>query len=260
MRLLYKDQLRKIKLNKFNFISLSLLVIIISLSFTAVKSSVNRLEENYDSYLEEQQLEDFYFSMGKIDITYLGGTAKKKICNELNLQFQCAIALANSNNHIAINNLNVLINERMEERPELYESLVDSYVSEFEDEYEFTVEKKKMANIEDGEYIYKFMTITETIDVPYLIEGTLPLNNNEIAIFPEFAIHNDLSIGDTYTIEDKDYLITGFFYSPEFVLPIFSMSTIVFDEKIQTLVLCNDYTIENLDQFVYVKYLVIGDL
>ena len=133
MRLLYKDQFRKIKLNKFNFISLSLLVIIISLSFTAVKSSVRRLEENYDSYLEEQQLEDFYFSMGKVDVNYLGGTATYKLCKELDLDLACALALANPNDHIGINNLNVLLNEKIEERPDLYESLVDSYVSEFED-------------------------------------------------------------------------------------------------------------------------------
>ena len=260
MRLLYKDQLRKIKLNKFNFISLSLLVIIISLSFTAVKSSVKRLEENYDSYLEEQQLEDFYFSMGKVDVNYLGGTATVKLCRELDLELECALALADPNNHIGINNLNVLLNEKIEERPELYEEIVDSYVSEFEDRFDYIVEKKSLVNILEDEYIYKFLTITETIDIPYIVEGELPVNDFEIAIFPEFAEANNINIGDTYTIEEKDYLITAFFYSPEFILPIFSMSTITFDETIQTLVLCNDFTINNLEQFVYTKYLVLGDL
>ncbi len=260
MRLLYKDQLRKIKSNKFNFISLSLLVIIISLSFTAVKSSVKRLDENYDSYLETQQLEDFYFSMGKVDVNHLGGTATIKLCRELNLELECALALASPDNHIAINNLNVLLNERIEERPDLYESIVDSYVSEFKDEYGYVVEKKKLVNILEGEYIYKFMSLTETIDLPYLVEGELPVNDNEIAIFPEFANANNISIGDTYTIEGKDYLITGFFYSPDFILPIFSMNTISFDENIQTLILCNENTIDNLDQFAYTKYLVLGDL
>jgi len=260
MKLLYKDQFRKIKLNKFNFISLSLLVIIISLSFTAVKSSVYRLEENYDSYLEEQQLEDFYFSMGKVDINYLGWTAAIKLCRELDLQLECGLALANPDNHVGINNLNVLINEKIEERPELYESLVDSYVSEFEEEYDFIIEKKKVVNILDGEYIYKFLAITETIDIPYLVDGELPINDYEIAVFPEFAEANNINIGDTYAIEGQDYLVTGFFYSPEFALPIFSMSTIAYDENIQTLVLCNDYTIENLNQFIYIRYLVLGDL
>ncbi len=260
MRLLYKDQLRKIKQNKFNFISLSLLVIIISLSFTAVKSSVKRLDENYDSYLEEQQLEDFYFSMGKVDINYLGGTATIKLCRELDLELECALALADPDNHIGINNLNVLLNEKIEERPDLYESLVDSYVSDFEDQFDYTVEKKGMVNILEDEYIYKFMTITSVINIPYIVEGELPINDYEIAIFPEFAEANNINIGDTYTIEEKDYLVTAFFYSPEFILPIFSMSTITFDETIQTLVLCNDFTINNLDQFVYTKYLVHGDL
>ncbi len=260
MKLLYQDQLRKIKLNLFNFISLSLLVIIISLSYTAVKSSVNRLEENYDTYLKEQQLEDFYFSMGKIDVNYLSGTATVKLCRELDLQLQCALALANPDDAVGINNLNVLLNEKIEERPDLYEALVDSYISDFEEDYDFTIEKKKIVNITEGKYIYKFMTITETIDIPYIIEGNLPLNDNEIAIFPEFAKANNLKIGDYYPIEGNPYLITAFFYSPEFALPIFSMNTLTFDEEVQTLVLCNDYTIEHLNQYVYVKYLVLGDL
>ncbi len=260
MKLLYKDQLRKIKLNLFNFISLSLLVIIISLSYTAVKSSVNRLEENYDNYLKQQHLEDFYFSMGKIDINYLGGTATVKICRELDLQLECALSLANPDDHVAMNNLNVLLNERIAEHPDVYENLVDSYVSAFEEDYNFTVEKKKIVNLTEGKYIYKFMTISSEIDIPYIVDGTLPVNDNEIAIFPEFAKANKIAIGDYYTINNQSYLVTAFFYSPEFALPIFSMNTITFDENVQTLVLCNDNTIENLNEYVYVKYLVLGDL
>ena len=219
MKLLYKDQLRKIKLNKFNFISLSLLVIIISMTFTAVKSSVRRLEENYDDYLISQNLEDFYFSMGKVDVNYLGGTATIKLCEELNLELECALALANPDDHIGINNLNVLLNEKIEERPELYEEIVDGAINQFEDKYDFIVEKKHLVNVIDDEYIYKFLSITELIDTPYIVDGELPLNDFEIAIFPEFAEANNISIGDTYQIEDIDYLVKGFFYSPEFIIP-----------------------------------------
>ena len=38
------------------------------------------------------------------------------------------------------------------------------------------------------------------------------------------------------------------------------MNTISFDETLQTLILCNEPTIKALDQYIFTKYLVIGDL
>lgn len=260
MKLLYKDQFKKIKNNLFYFISLSLLLFIVSLSFTSVKTSVNRLEENYDTYLEEQNIEDFYFFMGKIDVNYLGATAIIELCLELGIGVECGFALQEPIDPIKINNLNVLLNEKIKEKPELYEGIIDGYVTEFTDRYDYTVEKERLANVNVGEYYYKFLTVTNTINIPYIIEGELPLNDNEIAIFPEFAEANDISINDTYIIDGKTYLVTGFFYSPDFLLPLFSMSTISFDETVQTLVLCNENTIFDLNDNVFTKFIVKGDL
>jgi len=260
MRLLYKDQLKKIKGNLFNFISLSLLVIIISLTFTAVKSSIKRLDENYDSYLSEQNIEDFYFSMGLVDVNYLGGTAIVQLCEELDIIPECTYALSYPEDSVATNNLNFLINERIDERPDLYEDIIDGYVAHFINKYDYEVEKKLVVNIFHEEFIYKFISITENISIPYIVEGEMPLENFQIALFPEFAKANNILIGDSITIEENDFLVTGFFYSPEFTFPIFNMNTINFDETLQSLVLCNEDTINSLDQHIFTKYLVDGDL
>ena len=125
MKLLYKDQLRKIKFNLFNFISLSLLVMIISLTFTATKSSISRLEENYEPYLEEQLVEDFQFGMSQIDISYLGGTALWYLCGELDLEYECAYNIS-VGTPAAYNNLSHAINQEIEVHPDLYEELIVS--------------------------------------------------------------------------------------------------------------------------------------
>ncbi len=260
MKLLYKDQLRKIKTNLFNFISLCLLVLIISMTFTAVKSSVRRLEANYDNYLAEQQIEDFYFNMGEVDVNYLGGTAIVELCTELDILYDCGVAFAHPDDPVYINNLNIIINERIEERPDVYEALIDGYVNEFIERYDYTVEKNYVTNYNEGDYIYKFISINETINIPYMVEGELPEEDFEISIFPEFAELNNIEIGDTYIINNKEYTVTGFHYQPEFLFPIFTMSTISFDPQYQTLILTNKNTIDDLDQFIFVKYIVKGDL
>lgn len=260
MNLLYKDQLRKIKMNLFNFISLCLLVIIITLTFTAVKSSVRRLDANYDEYLQEQQIEDFYFNMGEVDVNYLGGTAIVKLCNELDLMYQCGVAFAHPNDPIYTNNLNIIINKGIEEHPEIYETIIDGYVETFVDKYNYQVEQTYLADVTEGEFVYKFHTITETINIPYLVEGELPDKDFEISIFPEFARLNNIDIGDTYSINNQEYTVVGFHYQPEFLFPIFSLSTVNFEPQYQTLVLCTKNTIDQTNQYLFSKYLVRGDI
>jgi putative ABC transport system permease protein len=225
-----------------------------------VKSSVKRLEENYDTYLTTQNVEDFYFSMGEVDVNYLSGSDTIDLCFDLDIGLECAHALSDSDNPLAINNLNIIINNRIQDNPELYESIIDGYVNIFIDRYGYDVEKKRVVNIYENEFYYKFVSSTTRINIPYITDGVLPVEDNEIAIFPEFAEANSIKIGDYYTIENNTYLVTGFFYSPEFLFPIFSMSTITFEEEYQTLVLANEKTVMDLDEHVYTKYIVDGDL
>jgi putative ABC transport system permease protein len=261
MKLLIKDQIQKIKHSPFNFISLSILILIISFTYTTVESSIRRLDENHEEYLETQQIEDFYFVMGEIDVNYLSGSAIFTICRELGItvETQCAIAYVEDSPE-SMNKLNFIINEGIKEHPEIYENLISTYIDDFKEENDYIVEKNIVVNIEEDDYYYKFLTLTKKINVPYITEGILPENDFEIAVFPEFAKANSINIGDTYSINSKEYLVTGFFYKPEFLFPIMSMDQIEFDEETQTLVLCNENTIRDLNQFLFTKYLVKGDL
>ena len=261
MRLLYKDQLRKIKSNLFNFISLCLLVIIITLTFTAVKSSVRRLEANYDDYLQTQQVEDFYFNMGEVDVNYISGNTVMDLCTELDIFNECLIKLSlSANDPSYLNELNFLLNEKIQDQPEVYETLIEGYVDEFITRFDYTVEKGQVVNVIEDPYIYKFHSITSVINIPYIVDGRLPTGDFEISIFPEFAELNNIELLDTYTIKGKDYQVVGFHYQPDFLFPIFSLSTISFEPEYQTLVLANENTIEDLNQFIFTKYYVQGDL
>jgi putative ABC transport system permease protein len=230
------------------------------MTFTAVKSSLRRLDENYESYLEAQQLEDFYFSMGNLDINYLTGSTIIDLCEELDITFQCYYNLSFPNDPTYINNLNVIINQELKEHPEIYEEIIDGYADLFVEEYGYSYEKNYVVDFTVDEYAYKFISMTSDINVPYLVDGRFPENLNEVAIFPEFAEYNDLVIGDTITIKNNDYTITGFMYKPEFLFPIFSLSTIQFDAKTQTLLLATEETVRNLGENMFIKYLIDGSL
>ena len=257
MKNLYKDQIRKIRNNLFNFISLSILVIVISLTFTSIKTSVDRLELNYQPYLDEQNVEDFHFTLSSVDIDLLGGTGLWYLCEELELDFECAYYISIGTD-AAMTNLNHIVNERIEERPDLVESMIDEYILNVTQEYDFIVEEKWISNVQDGDFKYRFMSLTETIDLPYLVEGTLPAAYNEIAIFPEFAEHNDISINDVINIKGQDYLVTAFVYSPDYAFPIYYLNPM--NIKYETIALTHENTIEGLNENIHEIYVGKGDL
>ncbi len=259
MKLLLKDQLRKLNQNKFQFISLSLLVIVISLTFVMVKTSTDRLENNYDTYIESQNTEDFYFSITNIDVNYLSGTAFVELCVAMDIFDECGLAISLDTPE-QYNSLNVLINQRIKEDPDSYESFIDGYLTYFETDYNFIIEKQDNIDIEIGDYSYKFLSIHEIINLPYVVEGRLPETDTEIMIFPEFAEFNGISLNDTYDINGITYDVVGFAYSPEFLFPILSLTQIDFDPEFQTLVFGSDQLLENTGYDSYTRYTVKGDL
>jgi putative ABC transport system permease protein len=229
------------------------------MTFTAVKTSVNRLGENYDSYLESQNLEDFYFNMGEIDTSLIPGRVLWDLCKELSIENECAYDISKGD-EISYNHLNVLLNNRIKEVPDVYENVIDNLIHDFVNDNQLTYEKNYTADVVDGDKVYKFITNTQKIDLPYLVDGRLPNTYGEIAIFPEFAKNNNISIGDHIKILDSEYIVTGFIYKVDYLFPIFSMKNISFDPQKQTIVITTKDTMEDLHQDLFLKYLVKGDL
>jgi hypothetical protein len=178
LKYLLLDQLRKIRSHWINFISLSLLVVAITLTFTAVKTSIRRLDENYDTYLVEQQLEDFYFNMGQVDVSVLSGRALWELCQQLSLELECGLAIS-LDTEVAYNNLNVTINQEIKEQPEVYEILIDQYADQFVSEFGYTYEKHYVSDITQDDYTYKFISVSTELNLPYLVEGEIPDAINE---------------------------------------------------------------------------------
>jgi len=232
-------------------------VILISLTFTATKQSINRLEDNYYDYLEEQQIEHFQFNLASIDINHLGATAIYYLCDELGINFECYYNLS-IGTKASYSTLNHLINAKIDEQPDKFSSIIDDYVSDLENDYDITVEKKNFSDVVDGVHQYRFTNVTETINIPYLVAGELPKDDYDIAVFPEYAEKNDIELLDTLTINNVDYKVTGFFYSPDYAFPIYYMNSM--NPETDSLILTTHSTMELLDNYIDRKYIGRGSL
>jgi len=72
-----------------------------------------------------------------------------------------------------------------------------------------------------------------------LTAGALPQTDDEIAILENYARNNNLEIGDTLTVLNNNYTITGFVLFPDYNLPILD-HVYMFSTESQTLALMTD--------------------
>lgn len=77
-----------------------------------------------------------------------------------------------------------------------------------------TYNKDVYLNIDNKEFNLRLMAINDNMNKPYLLEGNLPKNNNEIAVEKSILEDNNVKIGDFITLEEKEYKIVGTIISP----------------------------------------------
>ncbi|PAT02005.1 hypothetical protein CI105_03860 [Candidatus Izimaplasma bacterium ZiA1] len=258
MKLLYKDQFKKIKYNKLFFFSLVFIISLVSMTYTITKTSVTQLKRNYQDYVETQNVEDFYFGMKNFDIKFLNSNQQLNLCIDLNILLECSFV--NFEDPVEVNEINTVISELLYENQDLYEEMMDHVVNNFNQQFNYDIEKSYIVNIETSDRLFKFLSMNEVINIPYLVDGSLPVNENEIAIFEAYALNNNLSLDDTITINNTIYTIKGYIYAPDFILPMLTFSSVTLDQSKQTIVYTTKETVKNLNQDPFIKYSVKGNI
>lgn len=72
-----------------------------------------------------------------------------------------------------------------------------------------TYNKDVYLDIDNKEFNLRLMAINDSMNKPYLLDGNLPKNDNEIAVEKSILEDNNLKIGDFITLEEKEYKIVG---------------------------------------------------
>ncbi len=116
-------------------------------------------------------------------------------------------------------------------------------------QYNLTIDKNIVNTINtqlnNKDVSYYLSKIQTTFNTPYVIESlnnekTLNLQNHEIAIYQEFALKNNIKLGDQIPINNQNYKVVAFVYTPDAIYPIFNSSQYYYSPDEDTLVLMND--------------------
>lgn len=201
-----------------------------SLIYTTMSYSVSSLEIPTMVYLEEYHQEDFSIEMLEImtERELVEHQAREAIAPEI-----FTLSDLHRYDQALFGNL---ITKRIEAIEDIYPFL----------ELELRELKKLYFDFAGQNHQAMVVKDAERINLSYIEKGRKPEKEHEIAISRIYAEKNNLEIGDTLTIEETDYTISGYVLFPDYTFPMFDRSFLI-DNSMQTLLLATDSTFQAIN-------------
>lgn len=233
--MLFKNVYRTLMRQKFQLLLLGLIIILSSFIYTTMDYGIGGILTPTINYFEDSNQEDFAISMTE----YLLPNDYDFIQNHCNISDGYSLSLYD---------LQGLKNTDQS----CYYSVLDYRLNLIEAKYDdISLEVREYKDLyyelNDDSHKLRLLKDMDEINKSYLVDGSLPTLNNQIAITEIYANLNNLEIGDTITIGEKDYEISGYVLFPDYSLAIFG-SELLFDNKSQTIALMTDDEFENLNE------------
>ena len=247
MNLLFLNALKGLKRKK---VQMTILILLITLStgiYVAMNSALDRLENRYYSYLDEQNVENVSLDVN-IDITkeiskndfkeikekYLNNVTEdeKNIIKSYEFYLNTSYVY-DSNMFTAVS----YILNKYDAINYLEEQKLDS----IKEKYYFDYEKQYSKLITEDKISMKILPYIKDkkINKPFLLEGRYPENEKEITILKGFAKKNNIKLNDEYKIGEENYKVVGFAYASDYIYPLITMSVPIFDEAKNNVIIMN---------------------
>ena len=203
MKLLLLNALKGLKKKKVQMFGIIFMVMLSTAVYTGMNSAIDRLEDKYYSYLDEQNVEDISIGvnvdlMNDIsvsDVDQLLNNELKFITNEEKIIIE-QYKLFLKNPSYDVNMIYSVMN--IFKKYDVIKNFEAKKLDELKGEYNFYYEREISKTVSDGKKLYKVIPYNENkkINRIYLVEGNYPINKNEITILPSFAKKNKIKIGD----------------------------------------------------------------
>lgn len=253
MGLLFINALKGLRRKKVQMLGIILMVLLSTGIYVTMNTAIDRLEDRYYNYLDSQNVEDFAFDV-VIDL-------EKDISLEDLEQYrlnQLQNLTETEKKIIDLYQYSLMTGQSLDTQTSYYiKSILKKYevdilignqkLDKIKDEYDFTYEVERSKTVFDKDTMIKVIPYEKDtiINKTYLVDGDFPTNDNEITVLPDYAKENDLKIGDTYKIGEKEYKIVGFTYAPDYIYPMIDISNPIFDESKNNIVFMseNDYKV-----------------
>lgn len=264
MKLLFLNSLKGLRRKKIQMFGIILMVTLSTGIYVAMNSALDRMEEDYYNYLEDQNVEylsvdtiiDYKKDITKENMDYLLNHELSNLTEEENSIIQSYICAANIEScaicYAEDPFSNPAFSYSVDKIFQKYEAdlyIKSKKITSLQEKYnfEFELDRSKSLKVEDTYLKVIPYKQDKNINKAYLVEGELPTNNQEITMLPKYAEIHNIEIGDYYKIGDIEYKVVGYAYAPDYIYPLVSYSAIMFDEEKNNVIYVNEEDFKNIN-------------
>lgn len=98
-----------------------------------------------------------------------------------------------------------------------YNVIPDEDIERIEQEYDLVFEKEGFFEFEENDYDARILQRNSKINLHKVVSGKDAVNDNDIIISKGYADNKKVKIGDSLTINNKKYIVSGLFERPDYL-------------------------------------------
>ena len=265
MKLLFINSLKGMKKKKVQLIGIILLVMLSTGIYASMQLALDRMEEKYYEYLENQKVEhlsvDYTIDYKEdIDIDLYDNIYSKyftSVTDEEKLILDNYRLYLLQKDYMTIDEVaffNILNTIFIRYNADIY--IKEKALNKYKDKYNYLYELEENKSIKNNDDYLKVIPYKsyKKLNKPYLIKGRLPQQSKEITMLPKYAKINNIKLNSYYKIGNKKYKVVGFTYAPDYIYPLVSYSALAFDEAKNNVIYVYNSDFKNIDGYVEKTY------
>ena len=98
-----------------------------------------------------------------------------------------------------------------------YQPISEKDMERLEKDFDVELETQRYINIEGEDYTVRVFSRNKEINLPEITAGRDIEAEDEILLSEGFSVNHDISIGDSFSVDGKDYRVCGFFQRPDYL-------------------------------------------
>lgn len=254
MRLLLLNSLKGLKKKKIQMLGIIVMVMLSTAIYTTMNSAIDRIEDRYYHYLEENQVEhvslepkiDYQIDMTSETFARIRSDKLQDVTAEESQLLDLYALCLEEQTSLCTNQVYLGV-EQVFRKYDAHIDMSKQKLDSLAKKYDFTYELQPTKMVTEHNNTTNVMPYDQhkKLNLPYLVDGSFPKKAGEITVLPKFAKANQLEIGDSYRINGKQYKIVGFAYASDYIYPMLSVNQPIFDEKYNNIVMMlpSDYAV-----------------
>ncbi|MDE5977724.1 MAG: ABC transporter permease [Turicibacter sp.] len=237
--MLSKNILRTIRQKPFQFLSLVALVTMASFIYVALQGSIASVSYFLTDYAKHTNQEDFF--------VVLSSPTTEDIKEMMASRGISVTAMANQSK-------SQLMTEYEYDLVDYYNDRVALLEQQFDATFEGRFYRDVITKTEDQTITYRVIQQMDAVNLTYVLEGSLPTQSNEVAVFKTYADANHLNVGDSILLKDRTFVISAFVAVPDYIYPVFNYDSPLYEPARESIAIVTDDAYEAFDEKQWVLY------